>query len=204
MRIITSHQHTEEWFAARLGVPTASRFADIMPGAKGAYKESRREYALELCLERLTGKPAQHFTNDAMYWGTANEDSARNAYAAHKLIAIAQTGFVMHDTIDVGCSPDGLISADGLLEIKCPYNSTKHLGYIVDGVVPKQYQWQVFGQIFVTGREFCDFASFDPRMPESTQLFVARAEMTDGIRESLADELQKFCEYVDEMMEKIK
>ena len=204
MRIITDRQHTAEWFTARLGLPTASRFGDIMPGAKGKYKEARRKYAIELCYERLTGVPAQHFSNDAMQWGTDNEAAARDAYAAHKLSSIAQVGLVKHDTLEVGCSPDGLIGDDGLTQIKCPYNSVIHLGYIVDGVVPSEYEHQVYGELFVTGREWCDFVSFDRRMPEEQQLFICSAILTKERADVIETELKAFCQYVDEMMGAIK
>lgn len=167
-------QGSPEWLALRCGKVTASRVADLMAKTKTGWGASRTNYMAELIAERLTGCTAPSFTNAAMQWGTDTEPHARQAYAERLDCEVLEVGFVDHPEIAMsGASPDGFVGEDGLIEIKCP-NTATHLDTLLSGEVPAKYLCQMQWQIACTGRYWCDFASFDPRMPENMRLFVAR------------------------------
>jgi putative phage-type endonuclease len=173
-------QRSPEWFAARLGKATASRMADLTARTQKGWGASRANYAAELVAERLTGVPAERFQNGAMQWGTDTEPEARLAYCFRQDVDVVECGFIDHQTIAMsGASPDGLISGDGLLELKCP-NTATHIATLLGQAVPDRYLKQIHWQIACTGRQWCDFASFDPRLPESMRLFVKRVERDDA------------------------
>lgn len=186
-------QQSEEWFAARLGKVTASRVADVIARTKTGPSASRANYMAELVAERLTGARGDTFTNAAMQWGTDNEPEARLAYEFRTDVTVEQVGFIAHPNIGMsGASPDGLVAADGLVEIKCP-NTATHIETLLTGTIPAKYETQMLWQMACTGRAWCDFASFDPRLPEEMRLFVKRfarddariAEMEEQVREFL-------------------
>lgn len=165
-------QRTDDWFAARLGSATASRMNDALAGPDTA---ARRNYLIQLVTERLTGQQQESFSSAAMQRGTDLEPVARMAYEA-KHGFVDKAGFYTHPDIKwFGASPDGLVGDDGLVEIKCP-NSTTHVDYILEGKVPTKYKRQMMAQLACTGRKWCDFVSFDDRLPEHLQLFVVRFE----------------------------
>jgi len=169
-------QRTEEWFAARCGKVTASRVADIIAKTKTGYSASRENYLAQLVCERMTGKPAESYSNAAMQWGTEQEPFARAAYEAAKDVLVEEVGFVSHPNIsEAGASPDGLVGLFGLVEIKCP-NTATHIQTLLDQKVPEKYNVQMQWQMACTGRQWCDFVSFDPRMAEGLQLFIKRVE----------------------------
>ena len=170
-------QGTPEWFAARLGKATGSRIADIIAKTKTGYSTSRANYAAQLVCERLTGKVAESFTNAAMQWGTETEPLARAAYEVKTGEMVDQVGFVDHPSIEnSGASPDGLVGLFGMLEIKCP-NTATHIETLLSQQVPTKYITQMQWQMACAGRrQWCDFVSFDPRMPENLQLFIKRVE----------------------------
>ena len=169
-------QGTPEWFAARLGKATGSRIADIIAKIKTGYSTSRANYAAQLVCERLTGKVAESFTNAAMQWGTETEPLARAAYEVKTGEMVDQVGFVDHPSIEnSGASPDGLVGLFGMLEIKCP-NTATHIETLLSQQVPTKYITQMQWQMACAGRQWCDFVSFDPRMPENLQLFIKRVE----------------------------
>lgn len=179
-------QGSEEWLAARVGKVTASRMADLMARTKTGYGASRANYMAELLCERLTGQPAERFTNAAMQWGTETEPQARAAYAFLTDAVVVETGFVPHPSIaDFGASPDGLVGDDGLVEIKCPSSAT-HIETLLIGAVPEKYVLQMRAQMACTGRKWCDFASFDPRLPPEMQLWTKRVH-AEGIAELEAE-----------------
>ena len=185
-------QRSPEWYAARLGKVTASRVADIIAKTKSGYSTSRANYMAELVCERLTGKQGDFYQNAAMVWGTETEPMARSAYEAHSGNLVTETGLVLHTSIaDAGASPDGLIDEDGLVEIKCPNTST-HIDTLLDEKVPSKYVTQIMWQMACTERKWCDFVSFDPRMPEHMQLFVKRIERDDDMIVELEREVEKF------------
>ena len=191
-------QGSDEWFAIRCGKVTASRVADVIARTKTGYGASRKNYLAELVAERLTGVPAQGFTNAAMQWGTDMEPQARAAYSFYSDVDVQEVGFVVHPSLkDSGASPDGLIDADGLVEIKCP-NTATHIETLLSGSVAEKYVTQMMWQMACTGRKWCDFVSFDPRMPEDMQVFIKRVERDDKRIEELTAEVMAFLVEVDE------
>jgi putative phage-type endonuclease len=185
-------QRSDEWFAARLGKVTASRVSDVVARTKSGYSTSRANYMAELVCERLTGKQGDSFSNAAMVWGTNTEPMARAAYEALEGILVEELGFVSHPTIEMaGASPDGLVGDDGLVEIKCP-NTATHIETLLGAEIPSKYVNQMQWQMACTGRKWCDFVSYDPRMPEDMQLFVKRLERSDDTITELEREIEKF------------
>lgn len=156
MKVFNCEQQSEEWFAIKLGKVSASRFSEVLNKKTG-----RRTYMLKLLAERLSGETAPSYSNKAMDFGAEYEPRARAYYEA-LYGKIEQVGFVELNE-DVGCSPDGLVGENGLIEIKCPYPST-HLSYIDKNVLPAVYKPQVQGQLWVTGRKWCDFVSYNPKI----------------------------------------
>jgi putative phage-type endonuclease len=191
-------QGSQEWLQARLGKVTASRVADVVATVKsGGYGASRATYMAELIAERLTGQPAEKFTNGAMQWGTATEPEARTAYEFHANCDVQQVGFVPHPTIEMaGCSPDGLVGEDGLVEIKAPNTST-HIETLLTGKIPEKYVKQMLFQMACCGRQWCDFASYDPRLPEEMRLFVSRVSRDQGAIDILEKEVRLFLADLD-------
>ena len=185
-------QGSPEWLQLRLGRVTASRVADVVAKTKSGYSTSRANYAAQLIAERLTGVVAPSFTNAAMEHGTATEPEARSAYEFYKGVTVEQVAFVSHPTIDqAGCSPDGLIGNDGMLEIKCPQTAA-HLETLLGQAVPGKYETQMQFQMSCTGRAWCDFVSYDPRMPENMRLFFKRVHRDQKRIEELETEVSTF------------
>jgi len=167
-------QGSPEWFAIRLGKVTASRVADVVAKTKSGYSASRANYAAQLIAERLTGTVAESYTNAAMQHGTDTEPEARAAYEFYQGVTVEEVAFVPHPSIDqAGCSPDGLVGADGLVEIKCPQTAA-HLETLLGQAVPAKYETQMQFQMACCDRQWCDFVSYDPRMPENMRLFIKR------------------------------
>ena len=190
-------QGSPEWHAARLGRVTASRVADVIAKTKTGYSASRANYMAELIAERLTGEAAASFTNAAMQWGTEKEPEARVAYEFRTDAEVQQVGFVVHPRIGMsGASPDGMIGDVGLLEIKCP-NTATHIDTLLGQAVPGKYVTQMQWQMACTGRAWCDFASYDPRLPESMRLFVQRVSRDDALIADLEREVSAFLGEVD-------
>jgi putative phage-type endonuclease len=182
-------QGTDEWRAARAGKITASRLCDVMAKIKTGEAATRRAYRWELLTERLTGLPCESYTNRAMEWGTAHEPEAREAYEAETGNLVEQVGFLLHpDYPMVGCSPDGMIGKDGGLEIKCPHSSVVHVQTLKGGM-PSEHKPQVQGTLWITGRTWWDFVSFDPRMPEGLRLYVERIQRDEAYIAELAAEV---------------
>lgn len=196
-------QRTEEWFSARLGKVTASRVADVLSKIKSGESASRKNYKMELVVQRLTGKPQESFSNAAMEWGTEQEPFARMAYEAHTGTFVKEEGFVDHPTIEgFGCSPDGLVG-DGLIEIKCP-NTATHIETVLENKVPSKYIPQMQCQMACTGAKWCDFVSFDPRVPEDLQLFVVRVERDQEYIDSMEVEVKQFLSEVLDLFNQLK
>lgn len=169
-------QRSEEWFAARCGKVTASRVADIIARTKTGPSASRENYLAQLVCERMTGKPAESYSNAAMAWGTEQEPFARAAYESAKDVLVEEVGFVPHPSFsEAGASPDGLVGEFGLVEIKCP-NTATHIQTLLEQKVPEKYITQMQWQMACTQRHWCDYVSFDPRMAEGLQLFIKRIE----------------------------
>jgi putative phage-type endonuclease len=189
-------QGTTEWFAARCGKVTASRVADIIAKTKTGFSTSRDNYMAQLVCERMTGKPAESFSNSAMQWGTDTEPFARAAYEAKVDILVSEVGFIDHPFITMsGASPDGL-AGDGLVEIKCP-NTATHIQTLLDQKVPEKYITQMMWQMACTERPWCDFVSFDPRLPEKHQLFIKRINYDHEMVNLLENSVIQFLGDVD-------
>jgi len=185
-------QKTDEWFAARVGKVTASRVADVVAKTKSGYSASRDNYMAQLVCERLTGKPSEGFSSTAMQWGTDIEPLARAAYEAKMDVLVDEVGFIDHPSIvNSGASPDGLVGIDGLIEIKCPNTST-HIDTLLSQTVPKKYADQIFWQMACTNRSWCDFVSYDPRLPPDLQLFIKRIPRDDQYIKLLEAEVIEF------------
>lgn len=185
-------QGSAEWLTARLGRVTASRVADVVAKTKTGWGASRANYMAELIAERLTGVPAPCFVNAAMQHGTDCEPLARAAYERHVDTTVELVGFVPHPRIAMsGASPDGLVGSDGLVEFKCP-NTATHIETLIGGSVPGKYVTQIQWQLACTGRSWCDFASFDPRLPEDMQLFVQSVERDDALIADLERDVTGF------------
>lgn len=185
-------QGSEEWFAARCGKATASRIADIIAKTKSGPAASRKNYLAQLVAERLTGTVAESYTNGAMQWGKDTEAQAREAYAFLKGIDVEEAPFIIHPSIsDGGASPDGFVGSDGLLEIKCPYTAT-HIDTILTGKIDAKYITQMQWQMACTGRVWCDFVSYDPRMPEHLAIWVKRVPRDSDMIEELEGAVRTF------------
>lgn len=196
-------QRTDEWFAARLGKATASMFNDIIAQTRSGYASSRANYRAQLAIERVSGQKADSYTNSFMQWGIDNEPTARMAYESETGREVNEAQFVEHDLLAAGASPDGYVGDDGLIEIKCP-NSATHIETLIKRAIPKQYIAQVQGQMWITGRKWCDFVSFDPRLPANAQLFIVRVERDDEFISILEQEVIDFLSEVDDTVEFIK
>lgn len=194
-------QGSQEWLAVRLGKVTASRVADVMAKTKSGPSASRINYMAQLLCERLTGNPTECFTNAAMAHGTATEPEARLAYSFHHDADVAEIAFVDHPSIVMaGASPDGLIGNDGLLEIKCP-NTATHLDTLASGKPAGKYVTQMMWQMACTGRQWCDFASYDPRLPEHLRLFVTRIPRDGELIAAMEAEVSAFLAELDARIE---
>ncbi len=193
-------QRTDDWFKARLGKVTASRVADVVARTKSGYGASRANYMAELICERLTGARGESYQNAAMLWGTEQEPAARAAYEALTGALVVETGFVPHSTIFMsGASPDGLVGEDGLVEIKCP-NTANHIDTLIMGAVPGKYITQMQWQMACTDCDWCDFVSYDPRLPENMQLFVKRVMRDNAMINMLETEVTLFLAELDAKM----
>jgi len=196
-------QGTPEWFAQRLGKVTASRVADVIAKTKTGYSTSRDNYMAQLVCERMTGTVAESYTNAAMQWGTDNEPLARAAYEAIKDVLVDEVAMITHPRIEqAGASPDGLVGEDGLVEIKCP-NTATHIDTLLTQTVPGKYITQMQWQMACTGRKWCDFVSFDNRLPEELQIFIKRIERDDVYIKTLEEEVIKFLKELNDKIEKL-
>jgi putative phage-type endonuclease len=193
-------QGTEEWFAQRLGKVTASRIKDLMAKTKTGYSTSRKNYAAQLMLERVTGQREASFSNAAMQWGTEQEPLARLVYSLHTGHEVEEVSFIDHPFIlRSGASPDGLVGIDGMVEIKCP-NTATHIEWAIAGKVPPEHVLQMQWQMDCAGRKWCDFVSYDPRMPEGQQLFIRRLEYDAELVEDIRANVVFFDAEVDAMV----
>ena len=197
-------QGSSEWFAERLGKVTASKIADMTAKTKTGWGATRANYAAQLIAERLTGQAVESFSNAAMQWGVNTEAQARAAYVFMTDIPVAEVAFVNHPTISMsGASPDGLAGNDGLVEIKCP-NTATHLdtllGAEIDGKYIKQMQWQMA----CTGRPWCDFVSFDPRLPVELQMKIRRVERDQPLIDALEKDVSEFLAEIEGKINKLK
>ena len=197
MKVIDCEQNSAEWLAARCGSLGASSIADMVAKTRTGWGASRFNLAAKLVCERLTGTPQESYTNAAMQWGHDTEPQARAMYEFMRDVAVQQVGLVLHPSISKShASPDGLVGDDGLIEIKCP-NTATHIETLlsedVEGRYVKQMQWQMA----CCGRAWCDFVSFDPRLPAEMQIFVQRVRRDDEFIAELEREARLFLAEID-------
>lgn len=196
-------QGTLEWKQARLGMITASRFADVMtmPRTKrdreaGKLSQTAESYLYELLGEYFTRIPVELPSFKAIQWGKDHEDEARLCYEAFRGVSVQQVGFVSIPGLRIGCSPDGLVGDDGGIELKCPYTTREHMRTTDTNTVPTEYEWQVQGNMLVTDRQWWDYVSFDPRFTDEESidmaLHVIRVERDEGRIEELREALLSF------------
>jgi len=197
-------QRTDEWHQARLGKVTASRISDVMAKTKTGYGASRANYMADLLVELLSGRPGDYYQNAAMQWGTEQEPNARAAYEVKTGYIVEEIGFVPHWSIGMsGASPDGLIGDDGLVEIKCPNTST-HIDTLLGQEAPSKYILQMQWQMACTDRQWCDFVSYDSRLPENMQLYIQRVIRDDKLIKEMEQEVIKFLGELDEKVSQLK
>ncbi len=202
MIVVDCLQGSPEWFLARAGLATASRFADVMATIKTGEAAGRRNYRTDLVVEQLTGRGLDGFTNKAMQQGTEREPLARLAYEAETGNIVREVGFVRHDAMKAGASPDGLISTDGGLEIKCPERSA-HLRYLQQAGEPPEYKWQIVGEMWICELAWVDFVSWNPEFPDHLQLIVRRIPRDEKAVAELSANVEIFMREVDEEVARV-
>ena len=197
-----SIQGSPEWLSERAGKVTASMVSAVLAKPETA---GYRDYQAQLVAEILTGKPqGSDYTNAAMQFGTEMEPLARSAYEAETGFSVDEVGFCQHPTINrAGASPDGLVGKNSLVEIKVPKVAT-HLAYLIAGVVPVGYKNQMMWQMACTGRDWCDFVSFRPDLPEHLQLFVIRFKRDPARIIELETAVVAFLDSVEKMINQLK
>lgn len=194
-------QGTTEWHEARLGRVTASRISDVMmkPTTAGF-----QNYRSQLVCERLTGRPTETFTSAAMQHGTETEPQARAMYTLTTGLSVDEVGFVPHPLIGMaGASPDGLVGERGLVEIKCP-QPTEHIRVLTGGAIKPGYVLQMLWQMECTGREWCDFVSFNPDLPDDLQLHIQRIEYDSEKAAEITGAVRSFLDSVDDTFAKLR
>lgn len=193
MSLIKVQQNTPEWLNLRLGKCTGSRVKDALqllrngePGAK------RKNYLIELVTQRMTGFAVDHYVSDAMIWGSEQEKYARAAYEVVTGNDVDLVGMYVHPNIaDFSSSPDGIIGADGLVEIKCP-QSTTHVEWMFDGVVPEEHKLQLYAEMACSERQWVDFVSFDPRLLPRHRVLIKRLERDDVVIAAMEKGIKEF------------
>ena len=197
-------QRSEEWFSERLGKATASRIADIVAKTKTGWGASRANYMAQLIAERLTGVKQDSYVNAAMQHGIDTEAEARSAYEFYADATVAECGFIPHPAIAMsGASPDGIIGDDGLIEIKCPQTAS-HLDTLLGEPIPNKYTLQMQWQMACTGRKWCDWVSYDPRMPEEMRLFIRRVNRDGELIKELEANVSSFLAEIDEKVNALR
>jgi hypothetical protein len=199
-------QGTSDWMYARLGNATGSHAADVLDVLKrGGESQKRAGYKLRLVAELLTGNPwEENYVSPEMIWGSENEPLAVAAYEMQTDQDADEVGFVLHPTIPrMGGSPDRLIGADGIIECKCP-KTTTHIRWMLDGIVPPEHEPQMSFYLSCTGRQYCDFVSFDPRLPRGLQLFVRRLERDEQRIAEIDTAVLAFNREVDDIVERLR
>jgi len=205
MKIITTcEQGSPEWLSLRLGKVTASRIKEVLANGRGnAPSKMAESYMIELVAEILTGESKPFFENDAMRWGTETEDEARAVYSIkNSRFDVEEVAFIEHSEF-IGMSPDGLVGDDGLLEIKCP-NTTTQLKRALSDDYSKDYKAQIQMQLWVSGRDWCDFVSFDPRLDCAAGYLEQRVYRDNSYISDMQDKTFEFVGKMKELINKLK
>lgn len=196
-------QRSPEWWAARVGRVTASRIADVMARTKTGWGAPRKHYMEKLVAERLTGQPMPQRAVASLDRRLEMEPDARVAYEFYSDNEVIEVGFIEHPTIpNAGASPDGLIGEDGGLEIKCCDTAT-HVEILSTGVIDKGYIYQCDFGMACTERDWWDFVSFDPTMPEELKLFVKRIPRDDARIAEIEAAIIEFSAEVDAKVQQV-
>lgn len=197
-------QRSEEWFRARAGKFTGSRFSDLMAKTRSGPAASRRNLIVTLAVERVTQQCVETYTNAAMQRGIDLEAQAREAYEIATGAFVTDAAFIDHPTLPMcGVSPDGLIGDVGLVEVKCPASMAKHWEALEDAAHVAEYRWQLVGQLMVTGRQWVDAVSYDPRFPAELQLAVYRVHRDEKAITELSAEIVVAEREVREIVERM-
>ena len=183
LRILEAEQGTQEWLDARLGRPSASQFSKLIT-TSGKPSASADDYISEMIAERITGEREPIFVNEWMQRGTELEPEARATYEFMNGIDVEEVGFILDDSGEFGCSPDGLVNDDGGVEFKCP-SPKNHIAWSRKGVCPSKHYAQVQGCLYITGREWWDFMSYHPEMKP----FIVRVERDEKFISKLAEQI---------------
>lgn len=199
MKIYDFEQYTLEWFEIRCGMPTASNFDKIIT-SQGKPSTQRKKYMYKVAGEYITGVPEDTYQNAAMQRGSAMEPEARGLYEVITGDTVKQVGFIVgNPDVEYGCSPDGLIGDDGMIEIKCP-SLAVHVGYLLGNKLPTDYIQQVQGQLLVAERKWCDFVSYYPGIKP----LIVRIERNEEFIKKLKIELQLFSGELRDIINQIK
>jgi putative phage-type endonuclease len=193
VKILKAPQGSSAWLQARIGLVTASRMVDVMDYLKkGGEGAGRRNYRTELIAERLTNRSEDHYVSPEMEFGSEYEPFARAAYEIAQDVMVDQVGMVYHPTIErSSASPDGLVGDDKCIEIKVP-KTANHLKWMQAGIVPAEHQDQCLWVMACAERQFCDFISFDPRLPEGLRIFCVRMARDEERIARMEEEVRKF------------
>lgn len=197
MPVIKVEQGSEEWLRARAGSLGASEVADALARTKSGWGASRHNLMARLMAEQLRGEPIKGYVSREMEWGTATEPEARAAYTFFFNTEVQTVGLITHPTIEgTHASPDGFVGDDGLIEVKCP-NTATHIATLLERKIPARYETQMRWQMICSGRQWCDFCSYDPRMPEHLQLWVKRLGHDETIAVTLQKEVRQFLDELE-------
>jgi putative phage-type endonuclease len=200
-----TNQGTPEWLAERLGCVTASRISNVLSKGKGGGESlTRKKYLYQIIAERLSNEPQESYKSASMQWGTETEPLAKLAYESETCNFVTDVGFIKHPTIEwTGASPDGLVNDDGLIEIKCPNTST-HIETLLNETIDNSYIYQMQWQMECSGRQWCDFVSYDPRVGEKNSLKIIRVNRDVELIETIKKSLIDFLGEVDAIIKKLK
>jgi len=202
MQVIECTQGSVKWHAARLGIPTASRFAAIVtPNGKGVSGAARHTYMMELLAERITGHAADNYVSRDMERGTRLEPEAREWYEDEHGTPVQQVGFVMSECEQRGASPDGMIGADGVMEIKVP-TVGNHIKHLVMDEVPKQWAVQIQGELWVCERSVAVFVMYcdEDKVPN----MVKDVQRDPAVMDALCEHVPMFCRELDQVEEHMR
>ena len=193
-------ENREEWLKQRLGLVTGSAISNVlMDSSKAGY----RNYMAQLVCERLTGEPTETYISPAMQHGIDTEDEARAAYMARNAVIVEEVGFIRHPKLEAGCSPDGIVGQDGLIEIKCVQPATA-LDLLESKKVPTDHYNQIQWQLAVTGRDWCDYVVYQPKLPERLRLNVMRVVRNQSDILNMTVKVEQFLEELNRKVKKLK
>jgi len=198
VQILKAEQGTQEWLDARLGRPSASQFSKLVTTA-GKPSASADDYISEMIAERITGEREPIYVNEWMQRGTELEPRARETYEFIYDVDVQEVGFILDDSGEFGCSPDGLIGKDGGVEFKCP-SPKNHIAWSRKGKCPSKHYAQVQGCLYITGRKWWDFMSYHPDMKP----FVVRVERDEEFIAKLAEQISLAVEEIKSEVENLK